>query len=370
MRRSCAARCGISSKTRRSTVLRPSASPPAWRESASSLGWRTPAKASPPPTASGSSRRSTAATRRARPIPTVMRAVAWGWASRSRVAWPRCMAAPSPSPRLRRRTVSRAAVASPCRFRERPSLPQLDVFIGARVRKARDGPEARFLDAGPDAVEEGELPDRRIDDALVHELLDPVKCRLATLRIQLDRLLLEEPIDVGIAAIDVRAAGGDERFQPRRGVAERAAATLHDVPEFLLAVGAEERCALERAELRADADRLQIVLHGFREARIRHVARVIACVVAVWIPGLGEQPLGLRRIVGGGRRLPEKLEDIGDDAVRDPREAERLGLVDGVAIEGQAHGLAELDVVPRRLRVPLLGEIDPERPLQHSRLEL
>src|SRR5262245_65691351 len=115
-----------------------------------------------------------------------------------------------------------------------------------------------------------------------------------------------------MAAIDVRAAGGDEGLESRGRVAKGAAAALDDVPELLLAVGAEERRALERAQLRADADGLQVVLHGLREIRIRHVARVVTGVEAVRISGLGEQPLGLRRIVDGGRRLPEELEDVGD----------------------------------------------------------
>src|SRR5262245_34152642 len=142
-----------------------------------------------------------------------------------------------------------------------------------------------------------------------------------------------------MAAIDVRAAGGDEGLESRGRVAKGAAAALDDVPELFLAVRAEERRALERAQLRADADGLQVVLQGLRDIRIRHVARVVAGLEAGGVARLGEQPLGLRRFIGGRRRLPEELEDVRDDAVGDSREAERLGLVDRVAVEGEARRL-------------------------------
>ena len=49
--------------------------------------------------------------------------------------------------------------------------------------------------------------------------------------------------------------------------------------------------------------------------------------------------------------------------------AERDGLVDALAIERQRHGLAHPRVVPGRFRIPLIGEIDPERRVDHHRLQ-
>ena len=193
---------------------------------------------------------------------------------------------------------------------------------------------------------------------------------LAALLVEIGRLLLEQSVDVRIAAVDVRAAGGDEGLQPGGRVAEGAAGGLHDVLELLVGVRAEEGRALERPQRGADADGLQVVQDRLGQVRVGRVAEVLARVEAARVAGLGEQPLGTGRIIGDRRRLPEKLEDVGDDAVGDSREAERLGLVDRVAIEGHARRLPHLGVVPGRLRVPLLGEVEPERSLQHGGLEL
>src|SRR5207245_9789089 len=139
--------------------------------------------------------------------------------------------------------------ASSRRSRAPRSRLQPDVRVGPGVGEARNGAEAGFLAARAHAVEERQLPDRRVDHALVDELLDPVQHRLAPLVIELCRLLAEQAVDVGVAAVDVGAARGDERLQPRGGVTEGAAGALDDVLELLLAVPAEECRALERAEL-------------------------------------------------------------------------------------------------------------------------
>src|ERR687888_1791910 len=194
---------------------------------------------------------------RAPPTPSARRAAEWDWASRSRAASPRSTAAPSPSGPAR----SREAVASRSRSRAPPSLLQLDVLVGTRVGEAGNRSQARLLQPRTDAVQEGQLPDRRVDRPLVDELLNAVQRRLTTFGIELHRLLLEQAVDVRIAAVHVRAAGRDECLEPRGRVAEGAARPLDDVPELLLAVAAEERRALERPEPRANADGVQVVLH-------------------------------------------------------------------------------------------------------------
>src|SRR5580704_19138175 len=92
-----------------------------------------------------------------------------------------------------------------------------------------DQTETRFTNPRPNAVDEGELPDRRDGRLFINQLLDFSECLAALLRVELDRLLLEQLIDVGIAAVRIGAAPDDERREPRRRVAEGAAAALDDV---------------------------------------------------------------------------------------------------------------------------------------------
>ena len=85
-------------------------------------------------------------------------------------------------------------------------------------------------------------------DLLVDQLLDAMEERLALLRVQLARLLPEEPVDVGVSAVGEGAARDRERLDPGGRVAEDAAQAVDDVLELLLLVRLEERRALERAE--------------------------------------------------------------------------------------------------------------------------
>ena len=64
-----------------------------------------------------------------------------------------------------------------------------------------------MLDPRADAVEKRELPDRRVDRLVVYEPLDAMQRRLASLGIDVRCLLGEQPVDVRIAAVDIRAAG-------------------------------------------------------------------------------------------------------------------------------------------------------------------
>ena len=73
---------------------------------------------------------------------------------------------------------------------------------------------------------------------LVDDLLD-ARCssRGALGHVELDRLLGEQRVDLGIVAIGVGAALDHERLQTRRRVAERAGGALDDVLQLLLGVG-------------------------------------------------------------------------------------------------------------------------------------
>src|SRR5262249_45733754 len=141
----------------------------------------------------------------------------------------------------------------------RGSLPlELHVLIRRRKRPARDEPEPGLRDAGALRVDEAQLPERRKDRLVVDELLNAMERCLAALSVQVDRLLAEQSVDVGIASVDVRPARNDEVLETARGVAERAAQTIDEIFQLLLLVALEERRPLERTDLHADARRLEI----------------------------------------------------------------------------------------------------------------
>src|SRR2546425_7235370 len=127
--------------------------------------------------------------------------------------------------------------------------PEFHVFVGRRERPASDETEARLRHPRTGRVDEAELPDWRVDGLLVHELLDVVEHRLAPLPVELAGLLSEEPVDVGIAAVDVGTTGGDEGLEADRRVPEGAADAVDDVLQLLLLVRLEEARPLERPDL-------------------------------------------------------------------------------------------------------------------------
>src|SRR5262245_929253 len=113
---------------------------------------------------------------------------------------------------------------------------QRNVLVWRRVGMAGDQAQAGLGDARPDAVDERQLPDRRIDVPLLHELLNLMQDRFALLGVELGRLLFEEGIDIGIVAVDIGATLHHERLQPRRRIAESAAGTLDQVLVGLLRI--------------------------------------------------------------------------------------------------------------------------------------
>src|SRR5262245_38806493 len=139
---------------------------------------------------------------------------------------------------------------------------QPDILERRRERIARDEADPGLLHPRPDAAEAGDQPDRGKHHLLMDELLDAVQGRLASFRLQLGRLFAEEPIDVGVAPVSVRAASGDERLDPRGGVAKGAAAALDEALVLLVGITSEEGRPLERAELHPDADGGEIVDDG------------------------------------------------------------------------------------------------------------
>src|SRR4029077_16545397 len=84
--------------------------------------------------------------------------------------------------------------------------------------------------------------------------------RLALLVVEFDRLLREQLVDVGIAAVGVGATLDDKGFETGGSVAEGGAAT-HDqaLVVFFLGIAFEESSALDRPQINADAGLAQIV---------------------------------------------------------------------------------------------------------------
>src|SRR3989441_6211327 len=197
----------------------------------------------------------------------------------SRLMWARCAGGDhSPTSRPgQNASARRRSTNAPRRWRRRaPTLPssarslplELHVLVRRRPRIVGDEAEPRFRDARTHSLQEGQLPDRKDHGLVVDQLLDAMEKRLSLLRVELTRLLLEEPVDVGVPPVGVGAARDHERLQPGGRVAEDAAQPVDDVLELLLLIRLEEPCPLERAEPRLDADGLKIV-----EDRLRDPAR-------------------------------------------------------------------------------------------------
>src|SRR5262249_40877950 len=186
---------------------------------------------------------------------------------------------------------------------------------------------------------------------------------------EFDRLILKKCVDVGIIAVDVRASLDHESLKTGSGVAEGTAAPLNEVLVALLRVSLEESRPLERSELRVNAHCLEVVEHGLGKVRVRGVAVVLAGVEAIRVTSVCQQLSGLGRIVYWGRRLPIVFEAVRDDAAGKLGVAKRQCLVDGLAVDGQAGRESHPLVVPWRLRVPLVGEIEPLRARGVYRLE-
>src|SRR3989442_7231194 len=174
---------------------------------------------------------------------------------------------------------------------------ELHVFVGRGERPAGNETEARLRHARAGGVDEAELPDRRVDGFVVHELLDPVEHRLAPLTIELTGLLSEEPVDVGIATVDVGTAGGDERLEADRRIPAGAADAVDEILELLLLVRLEEARPLERPHSRSDSHRLEIAGRGLAHRGGGGVAPEVSRVEPFWVTPVAEAPVGPCRIL-------------------------------------------------------------------------
>src|SRR5206468_5347317 len=83
------------------------------------------------------------------------------------------------------------------------TVSQPDVLVGAAPEVPADEAQRRLGHPGSISVQADDVPDGREHRPLVHKLLDPLQCRPTSLSIALRRLLLDEPLDVGVAAVRV-----------------------------------------------------------------------------------------------------------------------------------------------------------------------
>src|SRR5215472_19008033 len=138
------------------------------------------------------------------------------------------------------------------------SALQRQVFVRRRIGEPGNPIKIGLADPRSDAIDERQLPEMRADDALIEDLLHPGQDLRTLAVVQLDRLLLEHRIEIGVIAIGVGATLHDEGLEPRRCVAERSAARLYDVLQFPIGKLLVERDALKRSQLRPYADRAKI----------------------------------------------------------------------------------------------------------------
>src|SRR5262245_3977448 len=167
----------------------------------------------------------------------------WEWRRSKRLGWSSTRDAGASSHPSATRPAS-GAIAD-LTSSDRGLLLELEVLVG------RDewvpGDRRHLGQPRPDPDQRGLLHDRREHRALVHELLDPVQEPFTALGIHLARLIAEERIDVGIAAVRADPTRDHEGLDARRGVAGGAAADPHQVLELLFLVGLVKARALHRA---------------------------------------------------------------------------------------------------------------------------
>src|SRR4029434_2054908 len=177
----------------------------------------------PPP--SGMARRPIAKTS-ASPISRMGTSGEDGWRESSRNARTRTSTPP--------RRVRRCPLSGPGTWIKH-SLPfEFHILVRRRVDVASDESDPRLLHPGPHAIQGGVLPDRRDHHLLVQELLDAVQDRLALLRIELACLLPKEPVDVGIAAVNVGAASNHQGLESRGRVSGGDGVSLDETSVLLL----------------------------------------------------------------------------------------------------------------------------------------
>src|SRR6266566_1829669 len=90
------------------------------------------------------------------------------------------------------------------------TLLELDFLVRRAKEVPPDQPQRWFGHSRAVSAQDGDIPDRHEHRPFVYELLDLVQHRLSPLSIALGGLLLNEPLNVGIASVGVQASGSHE----------------------------------------------------------------------------------------------------------------------------------------------------------------
>src|SRR3989442_4913045 len=248
---------------------------------------------------------------------------------------------------------------SPRRPRTSWSLePQ--VFVRRGVREGGDQVQSRLLHPWSHAANERVLPDRSEHHAVVEDPRDLMERLLALPAVRLPSLTLEEIIHLREDAYRIEAASGGEALDPRGGIAGRPQAAEDQALELLVAPRREEGGPLHRADLRPDPDRRQVAADRLAHGVVGRVDREVAGVESARIAGLGQELTGPPGVVRVGFDRQRELHVLGDHVAGQYREVEELSLGEGPLIDGQARGQPHATVTPRRLRIPLVPEVESE----------
>src|SRR5439155_15381852 len=237
---------------------------------------------------------------------------------------------------------------------------QLQILVRRRIRVAPDQTDTRLLEPWTDAPGERQLVDRDVRHPIVEDLLDLVDQGLALLHVDLARLTLEQILYLGNDARAVDAVLADVRFEPHRRVAACPGDADDHALELLLAPRRGEGGPLHGPDTRLDADGLKVGRERLAHRGVGRPRVEVAGVEAAGIAGFGQELLRPRRIEGRWLEGLRELERARDDAAGRLRKSERLGLVERLPIDGVTGGQPHAPVVPRRLRIPLVGEVEPE----------
>ena len=231
-------------------------------------------------------------------------------------------------------------------------------------------PAAGFLHARADAPDEGLLEDRRRPCTWSRDdLLDLVEQRLALLAVELLGLALEEIVDLGQRAVGVDAVLGRRtaRAAPPRCRPRRWRRSTRPV-QLLLAPAGHEGGALHRPHAASDADGLRIAADRLAQRGVGRQRGEIAGVEAVGVAGLGQELLGPRGIVARAARSAARTRRCGGTKapVDLPKPSISAWLM-ACAVDGEAGGQPHAPIGPRRLRIPLVEEVQPEDAVDQRR---
>jgi hypothetical protein len=99
-----------------------------------------------------------------------------------------------------------------------PIAFQRQILVRPRERPIGNKSQSRLLDPRANSAREGDLPDRRNDDAFGHKLLHLMENGFTFHRIEFGGLLLEQSVEVWVTAVSPNSAGDDHGLQASGGI--------------------------------------------------------------------------------------------------------------------------------------------------------